>query len=200
MGELLKRFRPRAPRYVLRPEDAQLLFFAHSGQPSGSKYPTKILNVSETGIAFLVYKSTAPQIGDLIKIEFPVPGAEQIAWWARVVRMEEYSSSPWWRDSDEAPSSTEILVGVNFEHLPLGHRKEIQEGLFKRYQSLIEEHRREKRKALIDFIKSQFWNFVLFALCTTAAVMALYWLSGLEPLFDIAKGSKYRELWENLNF
>lgn len=200
MGEVLKRFTPRAPRYVLRPEDAQLLFFAHKDQPSGSKYPTKILNVSETGIAFLVYKSTAPQIGDLIKIEFPVPGAEQIAWWARVVRMEEHASSPWWSETDEGSSSTEIIVGVNFEHLPHGHRKEIQQGLYKRYQAVIQEHRRQRREALRDFVKSQFWNFVLFALCTTAIVMCLYWLSTLEPLFDIVKGSKYRELWENLDF
>ena len=200
MALKLRQFMPRAPRYVLRPEDAQLLFFAHPGQTAGNKYPTKIINVSETGIAFLVYKSTAPRIGDLIKIEFPIPGAEQIAWWARVVRMEEYSSSPWWRDSDETSSSTEIMVGVTFEHLPAGHRKEIKEGLWSRYQDLIAEHKRQQRARFIEFTKENFWHFILFTLCTVAGVMALYWISTLEPLFDLLKGSKYLEFWDKLPF
>lgn len=199
MGEILKRFIPRAPRYVLRPEDAQLLYFAHKEQV-GVKYPTKILNVSETGIAFLVYKSTAPRIGDVIKIEFPVPGAEQIAWWGHVVRLEEYTDEPWWSETDETSSSTEILVGVSFHHLPEGHRKEIRDGLWKRYQDLIQEHRRLRREAFAQFIKDNFWNLVLFMLCTFAGILALYWFKGLEPLFDIKEGSIYRELWKGLDF
>jgi hypothetical protein len=198
MGEILRKFKPRAPRYVLRPNDAQLLFFAHQGQSPESKYPTKIVNVSETGIAFVVYKSTAPRIGDLIKIEFPVPGAEQIAWWARVVRLEEFNIGPWWRESNETSSQSEVLVAVNFEHLPVGHRREIQKGLWSRYQDLIREHRRRQRQAAVDFAKNHFWNLVLFALCAVAGILALYWISSLEPMFDVVKGSKWLEFWENL--
>lgn len=199
MNQALKYFIPRAPRYILRPSDSQILYFAQKNE-NGIKHPTRIVNVSTSGIAFLVTKAEAPRIDDHVKIEFPVPGGEQVAWWARVVRIESYSDSRWWSQNDSFDSSHEVLIAVTYVDLPSGHRKDIQQALQNRFHELQKQHRKEYFNDLKDFLLTNFWNFVLFGLCAVAAVLALALFTRYEPLFDVKDGSAYDKLFEGMDF
>src|SRR5690606_17849126 len=90
MSASLKKFVSRAPRYTLRPNDNHFMRFAHK-EDSGHVYTTRFVDISLTGLAFITDRENAPFIYDMIKIEIPLPGGQQVAWWAKVVRIEEYN-------------------------------------------------------------------------------------------------------------
>src|SRR5580693_6706645 len=116
MNQTLRRFINRAPRYVLRPNDRHIVrYMPDQTGPTGIN-KTTLLNISETGLAITVDAHAAPTVGERMKVELPVPGGEQIAWWAIVVRTELVTPN-WW--SSEADAAEErILVALKFEELP----------------------------------------------------------------------------------
>ncbi len=183
----------------MRPSDSQVLSFSREKE-RGTKHETRIINLSSTGIAFLVDRSEAPRIGDHIKIEFPIPSGSHVAWWARVVRMESYSDQRWWENKDSFDSPRQVVVGIQYIDLPDGHRRDIQKGLENRYKELKQQYLKERINDVKAFAFGNFWNFVLFALCIVACVMALSLFTHYEPLFDRKNGSAYFKLFEGLDF
>lgn len=137
MSSVPKQFIQRAPRYVLRPEDSQVVRFAHREDKSRS-YSTNIIDVSTTGLAFRVHKDTQPQIGDIIMIEFTVPGAQKMACYARVIRIEEPHNRGQWKSY-----SDDLIIGVRFQQLLSAHTANLALGLEGKFREL---HRSKKKR------------------------------------------------------
>ncbi|MCB0355431.1 MAG: PilZ domain-containing protein [Bdellovibrionales bacterium] len=138
MAELAKKFVDRAPRYVIRASDNKFLKFAPDGDYQHI-FTTRLVNISISGLAFITTVDQAPKKGDLIKMEFPIPGGEQIAWWGKVVRIENYSAKKSWQpQSEDFYDKKEILVAVKFESLPDGHMQRIRSGLLAKAQELAQ--------------------------------------------------------------
>lgn len=154
MGEPVRKMVPRAPRYVLGPGDNQVVRFSFI-DTKGPKatLQTSMVNLSETGLAFLIDPILAPELGETIKIEIPIPGSEQIAWFAQVVRIEMYEARQWWFFKTDQPDQARVLVGLRFEELPFGHQKAIRKGLEK---SFLEALRAERQRRI------QYWKHFLF--------------------------------------
>lgn len=114
MSSALKRYYPRSPRYVLQPLDRTVLRFAQM-QTRGISATTTITDVSESGLCFTLSSEAKPDEGDMLKVEFTVPGRGQIACFATVVRVEEKTGLTY--------------VGILFRNLPSGHRRILGEGL-----------------------------------------------------------------------
>lgn len=132
----LEELYPRAPRYQVEVGDNQVVRFAH--MPRGSKtMHTRILNLSESGMAFLVPYLTAPQEGEKIKVEFTAPHSEAIACFAKVVRVEIHRTYHKTRNPQ-----TFKLVAVEFENLHPKQRQMLAGGLQKQ---LLRKHRQYKR-------------------------------------------------------
>ncbi|MEK7355987.1 MAG: PilZ domain-containing protein, partial [Bdellovibrionota bacterium] len=88
----------RSPRYVFGPEEESQLRFAGMNT-RGVIHRAAIRDLSESGIAFALGQTEAPEEGELLKIEFPVPGRPSIACFATVVRVEARSDwDPEWGD------------------------------------------------------------------------------------------------------
>jgi hypothetical protein len=118
---------PRAPRYVIEIGDRQVVRFAP--MPKGSKpMHTRIVNLSESGMAFLVPTNSAPEAEEQIKVEFTAPNSEPVACFARVVRVEMHRAFV----EGERPQ-TFALVGVEFMNLHPRQREQIANGLDKRF-------------------------------------------------------------------
>ncbi len=196
MAERVRRFIPRAPRYILGPADSHLLYFSWE-EEKGVKHPTRIFNVSESGIAFFVPSALAPRISDRLKVEFQVPAGLNVAWWGRVVRLQE-NAYPWWWHEEKA--FNEVLVGLHFDNLPEPHRQEIHEGLRARHHKLLLERRRRQVNFVRTWLFDHIRQLLLFFICATALITALYFISKVEPFFDIKEGSIYLKLWEGLDF
>ena len=123
---------PRAPRYVIDLGDQEIVRFAH--MPRGSKaMHTRIINLSESGMAFLVPYITAPQEGEKIKVEFSAPNTESIACFAKVIRVQVHRTF----HNDRKPQTFK-MVAIEFQQMHPQQRQMLAQGLtdqFKKKQA-----------------------------------------------------------------
>ena len=190
----LRRFVPRATRYVLRPQDKHILrFSSHKDEGASAIQETTLVNLSRTGLAFLVEREFAPLLGDLIKVEFNVPGNEQkVAWWARVVRTEEYTQNIWWMKED--PKFRDLItIGIHFQELPEGHQSQIQTGIDQRLEQLVREYRKLQGQRLWAWWKWRGFRIAAFLFAALAVLWGLYLLSLPSENYDAHRGSPWGE-------
>ncbi|MCB0364095.1 MAG: PilZ domain-containing protein [Bdellovibrionaceae bacterium] len=198
MTQVLRRFVPRAPRYVLRPTDNRFLRFAYQDDRKHT-FSTRFLNVSETGLAFVVDRDCVPHIGDFIKVEFPVPGQEQVAWFARVVRIEEYRPPRAWQKRLDKEND-EVMVAVRFHDLPDGHRSTIRDGLNHKFNEVLKERQKDSVFQLLSYITAHFWKACLYLGLALATFGILYAFSRPTPKYDKDRGSPWGQRYPEFNF
>ena len=158
-------------------------------------YSTKFINISQTGLAFLVSQKVLregfPHVGESIKIEVPVPGGDQFAWWAKVVRIEEYEN-PWKRfESDNFWNEDLVMVAVRFENLPVGHLDILRTGLAKRFEEITAEEALHRRRELVEWWNLHWRSLFLYAVMTLMTFGLLYWLSLPGENYDAQHGSPW---------
>jgi hypothetical protein len=171
MGDPAKKFVPRAPRYILGPGDNQVIRFAFlETKGATAALRTSMVNLSETGLAFLVDPVLAPELGETIKIEIPVPGGGNIAWFGQVVRIEMFQSRKWWFANSDRPTQERIMVGVRFEELPHGHQKSIRQGLEKSFLEALRTERHRKVQYWKHYLVMNGPKILLFALLFAAVI------------------------------
>lgn len=120
MTQSLARYHARSPRYFLNTEDDCLVRVAGPRQVPWEE-GTEIRNVSLTGLAFTAPEDLCPLLGEVIRIQFSVPGGKQMACHAIVTRLEE--------DRDGV-----MQVGVHFYRLDMSHRIMLAQGLSRKFR------------------------------------------------------------------
>ncbi len=111
----LAKYHGRAPRYVLNTEDNNLIRYSGSERWSWEE-KTEIRNVSLTGLSFVAPADLSPLIGEIIKIQFVIPGSKQMACYAIVIRID-------------ADSEFENSIAVHFYKLDRLQRINLLQGL-----------------------------------------------------------------------
>ena len=111
----LAKYHGRAPRYVLNTEDNNLIRYSGSERWSWEE-KTEIRNVSLTGLSFIAPSDLSPLLGEIIKIQFVIPGSKQMACYAIVIRID--------KDGD-----FENLIAVHFYKLDRLQRINLLQGL-----------------------------------------------------------------------
>jgi hypothetical protein len=106
----------RAPRYVLRDNDAKTIRFTSS--KSRKIILSELIDFSETGAAFSTSNKLCPRLGETIKLDFAPPGSFQIAVEGRVVRIEEPTYSSKW-----ARFPGMVKVGVVLKSVQTSNKK-----------------------------------------------------------------------------
>jgi hypothetical protein len=120
MTTSLARYHARAPRYVLNTEDNYLIRLSGAEQRPWEEN-TEIKDISLTGLSFTASVDLSPQLGEIIKIQFSVPGSEQMACYAVVIRIESLN------EFDQ-------LIGVHFYKLDRVQRLNLVQGLAHKIQ------------------------------------------------------------------
>jgi hypothetical protein len=133
MNQNLARYHARSPRYILNTEDDSLIRVAGPRQVPWEE-GTEIKNVSLTGLAFVAPDDLCPVLGEIIKIQFLVPGSKQMASYAIVTRLDSIEQS-------------KILVGLHFYKMEMGHRVALAQGLARKIKDISD---REKIMDLQD--------------------------------------------------
>lgn len=126
MTQGLAKYHARAPRYILNTDDNFLIRIAGPRQIPWEE-GTEIKNVSLTGLAFTAPEDLCPLLGEVIKIQFSVPGSQQMACHAIVTRLETAANS-------------EMLVGVHFYKLEMAHRIVLAQGLSQKFKNQQKKH------------------------------------------------------------
>lgn len=120
MSTSLARYHARAPRYILNTEDNSLVRLSGAEQLSWEE-KTELRDVSLTGLSFLAPQDLSPQMGEVIKIQFAVPGSQQMACYAVVIRIEKINQF-------------DNLIGVHFYKLDRTQRLNLVQGLTEKVQ------------------------------------------------------------------
>lgn len=138
MTSSLARYHARAPRYILSPHDNSLVRLSGAEQWSWEE-STELHDVSLTGLTFTAPQDLSPQIGEVIKIQFTVPGSEQMACYAVVIRIEKMGEF-------------ENLIGVHFYKLDRLQRINIVQGLAQKLKKRKEDEGIENQKPLWTYM------------------------------------------------
>ena len=169
--------------------------FAQKGEV-GRSYITQFVDISMTGLAFITDRETAPFLFEMIKIEIPLDNNQQIAWWAKVVRVEEYADHKWYLKKAEEMDESKVLVAVHYHDLPLGHREKIKLTLEKKFVELESERRAERFKTLASLWSHYTWQIFLYGALIASTIWVLWFLSQPGANYDAEKGAPWGQRFE----
>lgn len=146
---------PRAPRYSIELGDNPVVRFAPLAKGSKIMH-TRIVNISESGMAFLVPYLSAPQSGDTIKVEFNAPNCESMACFAKVMRVQIHRA--YFKDAE--PQEFKVIA-VEFQQLHPKQRQMLSQALTQQLNKKQKEYQRQQmflkvQWFLKDRIKSLF--------------------------------------------
>ena len=191
MGEGIRKFVPRAPRYVLRTHDRNIMRFGLAGLKGPAHIETTALvNLSETGAAFLAPAHCDLKIGDVIKVEIPIPNEEQIAWFAKVVRIAAaqggagYSNQ--FRDHDET-----VIIALKFEELPEPHSKAIRRGIEASFLKALREQQAARMLYYRAFLIQNMIPLMFYLALSLAAFAFIYYFSLPSENYDGSRGAPW---------
>lgn len=172
---------PRAPRYVIEVGDNEVVRFAHS--PRGSKtMHTRIVNLSESGMAFLVPYLTAPLEGERIKVEFTAPNSESIACFARVIRVQVHRTYHAGREPQ-----TFKMVAVEFQSLHPKQREMLSQGLQQQFSKKHQQFKRQQFVLKINWLLNSIPSLIVGILNRLFPVKE----KSLKPMTEEEKNSSY---------
>lgn len=168
MTHSLAKYHARCPRYILQPQDNTLIRVAGPRQIPWEE-GTDIKNISLSGLAFTAPVELCPIVGEFIKIQFQAPNSDQMACHGLVTRLEPLGK-------------TEMLVGVQFYKLEMGHRIALLQGLA---QKLKEQQQKNQNLALKPTLGKRLaknWKALAAMLIFLAGWLALLdWTWRLKP-------------------
>jgi hypothetical protein len=199
MSDALRKFIPRAPRYVLRPNDRHIVRYSTEGDRSMvSINRTVLLNISESGVAIEMDLNSCPHLGERLMIELPVPGGDQIAWYARVVRTQLKKQNWWAHHAENEPEK--VVVALKFEDLPQGHRKAIRRGLDERFIEELRDRRARQWLYLKSLWIENTWKILGYTVGILAVAGLIYWLSRPTANYDAKRGSPWGQRYQFFDF
>ncbi len=191
MGSTAGRYFTRSPRYILRTADSNVLRFA-AYDPNSPSVPATIIDLSQSGLAFAVAHQSIPQVGAVIKVEFSIPGQDQIAWFARVRRVEPFILAPEpqaAKESRQASSSKDgnsfhvyepprlEKVAIDFANLP----RDFQRKLHRSLRSRVHINAENGSEIQLDSSRYDRSRQLLVFVLLTLAMAAITQLSLLSP-------------------
>ena len=137
---------PRAPRYTLQVQDHPILRFKTESTGPKSLH-TRLIDLSESGLAFIVPTQSCPELGEKIKMELTPPNSPPVACFGMVQRIQKHRSY-----DRTGELQTFRLVAVEFLNLPPAQRQQIAQGLYEQFQKQYKAYRKEQRwKRLLWF-------------------------------------------------
>jgi hypothetical protein len=141
-------------------------------------HPTNIVDLSVTGIAFLIEGDSAPRIGEKIGVEFIAPNSKRMACFGYAVRLETYNSY-----------SNLVKVGVEFIELPLPYHRIIKNSVEEAATTRGALHNlKESGTSVVVDIKSSrmSWKQIALRIGMTmlAAVGAVYFVLQMQKIAE----------------
>lgn len=185
MNEVLSQYFQRSPRYILLPNDLCLIRVAGPKQTPWEE-GTEIHNISSTGLAFTAPDILLPRQGEYIRVQFDVPGSQQMACHARVVRIEK--------------TGTDMsLVGIEFESLNPTQEWNLSKGLKKKRidenASVIDLNPNGKIPTWLEYL---FYGSVGFSLFFSAFLMFSIFKFLVDPFWMDRVTNIVKSLWQAL--
>lgn len=194
MGSLRK-FLAREPRFTLGPKDNRHGRYAQDENPE-SIYSSTIIDLSMSGTAFVVNRQDAPFIFERIRIEVPLGENDSMAWWGKVVRIQGHKPSGWFEKPEVMQDTDEVVVGVQFEPLPLGHATKVDRLLQQKFKEVEEQKKQVAWQSFRAICSYYTWEILLYCFVVIAGVWILWALSQPYANYSAEKGAPWgKRVW-----
>lgn len=198
----IKKFVSRAPRYRVQSEDEQSVRFLRKSKVQSEKgnqeeaiHSSELLNISATGLAFKTEEEVELEVGEKIKVEFPIPGFRQAAWWARVVRIQKQKKRDWFGNVIDNQKE-DIVVGLHFCSMPVQHHDLISREINSRFKKIEKLKKKKIFKKWLEVIKEYGIKVLLLVLVALLTFFLLYLLSrpsmNYHPSFGSPWGKRFK--------
>ncbi|MFN7455198.1 MAG: PilZ domain-containing protein [Pseudobdellovibrionaceae bacterium] len=168
MTQSLAKYHARQPRYILQTEDNTLIRVAGPKQVPWEE-GTEIRNISLSGLAFTAPSDLCPLVGEVIKVQFEVPGRlakngqTTMACYGLVTRLEPQGSH-------------QMLVGIQFVKLELSHKLILLQGLALKLREQQAKIQQQKEKLKWHYHSHQ-WRQWLGFLSSGLVLILSFWIS-----------------------
>jgi hypothetical protein len=164
-----QRYFARAPRYRMSSSDIRSLRVVRKTRHRRDDFDAEVVNISETGLAFEVNREYIPKIGEVLLLEFTMPGGQRVAWYGRVVRIEMPNDRAEWKSL-----SRNVLVGLQFHQLPGKFKGEIRQAI----ETKLEEYEKLRRAQMmayyLDWALRHWKHLVLYVISALATLYVLW--------------------------
>ncbi len=154
---------------------------------------TILVNLSETGAAFVTDDTADISIGDSIKVEIPIPNGDQIAWFARVVRIAEHEERSWFYTRGADVRKNQIIIALRFDALPAPHTKAIRKGIEASFLKALHDQQVRRMLYYKAWVVQRFIPLVFYFLLTCAAIGFIYYLTLPSENYDEKRGAPWGE-------
>ncbi len=169
MSGSLAKYHARSPRYVLNTLDNSLVRFSGAERFSWEE-KTELMNISLSGLSFTAPLDLSPQLGEVIKIQFEVPGSEMMACFGIVTRIQQ-------------TDQYENEIATHFYKLDRIQRINLVQGLAKKLDTKVYKDKKSPESFLArEQSQENQNNFILYfslmfiSLMTWLIVIKLYWM------------------------
>jgi hypothetical protein len=142
-------------------------------------------------MAFLVSPGAEPKLGDRIKVEVPIPGGEQIAWWGRVMRIQEFEPRNWFFKKDPFIEDHKIVIGLRFESLPEPHTRAIRRGLEKSMMQAMRDQHYRNWLYYKTVVTQNLAQALLYLALSAALVGFIWYFSQPDAKYDAKRGAPW---------
>lgn len=194
MTDSARRFVQRAARYVLRPQDRNIMRFGLEDNHRGAAVQnTLLVNLSETGAAFITDSVRGLHLGDRIMVEIPIPQGEQIAWWGKVIRIQEHQPRNWFGKKDSFFDRPKMLVAIRFDQLPAGHTRALRKGIEKSFLQAMRDQRHRTWLYYRTMALTYGFQFLGYIILTILALGFIYYASLPSANYDPKRGTLWGE-------
>lgn len=139
----LAKYHARQPRYILQPHDNTFIRVAGPKQLPWEE-GTEIRNISLSGLSFMAPSDLCPIVGEVIKIQFEVPGKTQMACHGLVTRLEPVGHHS-------------MLVGIQFIKMEMPQRLALLQGLA---QKLKDQQSRNEKQTQSNYTRQLMLSLV----------------------------------------
>ena len=149
--------------------------------------------MSETGLAFMISHRASVHLNERIKVEIPIPGGDQLAWWGRVVRLQEYEPRSWPFSRDQFADSPKIIVGVRFDDLPEGHSRAIRKGIEASFMQAMRDQQFRNWHYYRRLVQQYLLQTLIGILLLGFTLGFIWYFSQPSANYDAVKGSPWGE-------
>lgn len=161
MTQSLSKYHARSPRYILQPDDNTLIRVAGPQQTPWEE-ATEIQNISLSGLAFTAPADLCPLLGEFIKIQFEVPGQDQMACYGLVTRLEKAGNSS-------------MKVGIEFRKLEMPQRIALAQSLARKLREQMMNEQKKTQWTFLKVIKYK-WRQILVAILALTSWFFLFYV------------------------
>jgi hypothetical protein len=171
-------------------------FSLEDGRGPAAIEKTLLLNLSESGVAFLLSPDVEVHFGERMKVEIPVPSGERIAWWGRVVRVQEYEGRTWLFGKDPFRDDPKIMVAVRFDELPEGHSRAIRKGIEKSFMRAMREQHYRNWLYYRSLALHNIGKVILYACLIAFTVAFLWYFTRPSANYDAKRGAPWGDRYK----